>query len=310
MKEAARHFSSWDAVQKAMPEEIKQDKKFWWVIGSLFILAVSVLMSFVVADTVRTGDTENAMLLIVLLCLAFLGLLFSVGRDRHIKVFPVSWDTFYHHENRETELSVPLDRRYVVLPVIILIMSIAVGAGSLFWQVAPSKSFLLDRETREVLPMPRFGFIDTDKYQVATFNPDYYMGHGKGESWDRTVSFVVGTDERFPPSQCDWNLRSFNVTATITEKQFVDHWKKRALLDAQVVSTQQLLDELVKQFLLEYLFPGNELLEEGYDFTGVFTAFAAKKGMVFDTVAVVMRDVDVKCARSDFALARRARGEQ
>jgi len=26
MKEAARHFSSWDAVQKAMPEEIKQNK--------------------------------------------------------------------------------------------------------------------------------------------------------------------------------------------------------------------------------------------------------------------------------------------
>ena len=102
----------------------------------------------------------------------------------------------------------------------------------------------------------------------------------------------------------------FNVTATITEKQFVDHWKKRALLDAQVVSTQLLLDELVKQFLSEYLFPGNELLEEGYDFTGVFTAFAAKKGMAFDKVAVVMRDVDVTCARSDFALARRARVKQ
>ena len=278
--------------------------------GSSLGLAALSFLGFGIADVVRVNDGYNLFLLLLLFVVVAFCLTFPLVVDRYVKIFSVSWDTFLDSENNNTKLCVPLDRRYVVLPVIILIMSIAFGAGSLFWQVAPSKSFLLDRETREVFPMPRFGFVDMDKYQTAAFRSDYSMGHGEYESRDRTIPFVVGTDERFPPSQCDWNLRVFNVTATVTEKQFVDHWKKRALLDAQVVSTQLLLDELVKQFLSEYLFPGNELLEQGYDFTGAFTSFAAKKGMAFDKVAVVMRDVDVTCARSDFALARRARVKQ
>ena len=144
--------------------------------------------------------------------------------------------------------------------------------------------------------MPRFGFVDTDKYQTATFRSDYSMGHGEYESWDRAIN-AVGVDERFPPAQCEWNFRSFNVTATITAKQFVDHWKTRALIDNQVVSTQRLLDELGKQFLAEYPFPGKELLEPELDLTGAYKSFAAERGMVFDAVAVTVSNVDVMCAR-------------
>ena len=177
MKQENRHFDSWDAVQKAMPEEIKQNKKFWWVTCSLHGLAALSFLGIGIADLARVNDDYNLMLLLLLLFVVVVGCLISpLGVDRHVKIFPVSWDTFLDSENNNTKLCVPLDRRYVVLPVIILIMSIAFGAGSLFWQVAPSKSFLLDRETREVLPMPRFGFVDMDKYQTAAFRSDYSMG--------------------------------------------------------------------------------------------------------------------------------------
>jgi len=258
----------------------------------------------------RVDDGMNVMFLCLLLFVAVVGCLFSpLGINRYVKIFPVSWNTFLHSETNSTEFYVPLDRRYIVVSVSVLIAFVALSIGSLFWQAAPSDSFLLDRETREVLPMPRFGFVDTDKYQVATFRSDYAMGHGKYELWDRAVN-AVGADERFPASQCYWNLRRFHVSATITEKQFLDYWQKRSLIDTQVVSPQRLLDELGKQFLAEYPFPGKELLETEFDFTGAYRSFAAERGMVFDAVAVTVHNVDVTCARSDFALARRARVKQ